>query len=1056
MPSDYKAITEYNEHQLGRDTASRKTQISMYSDSTHFVYEILQNADDYGATEVLFKLSNNELLIEHNGEPFIEENVKAITYFGKSTSRDDLVKTGRFGVGFKSVFAFAATPIIISGDEHFQIYGLYRVKEYPYPDGFPRCRTRIVIPFNHEVERPNYVEDWIQPEEALSKISTRLTTLNMNTLLFTRNIREIRWEIEGNSGHYLREDSIDNSVRYTTITDGEQLNKYLVFSRVPQWENQEYKAVDIAFVMDENDHIASAGDSLYVLFATKQETHLKFILNGPYRTNPARETISEDDPFNKHLMKETCELMKEVLPQLRERGLLTIQFLAVLPNENDKLPDFYRPIQKRLLESFRNENLTPMKGGTHAPAAGIYQGGRQLSALISDEDLATILGKNRSLPLWVANPPQRNQREDNFLSMLNISAWATENLVNELAAESETTMNWLAEKTDDWHQILYVLLDDFLSTVPSYQSWVASERKRKLSQLRIVRCSDGKHRVGSECYFPSDDVEKDERMPRIVKAIYSSGKNKVHWEKAQIFLKKIGVREVGEAEEIAAILKRRYSCDQKDSIRPDDDSSVRELKEKLRKTRSDLRFKRNFNSKEKDIERFIEFIQNDQGKAVLFSKYCIFHLENGKWRKPRDVYLDAPYLDTGLRVYYEAFGEGSGRKWALSPKYRESGVGPEWLAKFAEAVGVQTGLDVVETNCGGNPDREYLWGVPGRRRWDSSINRDYMFPKLEELLKTPDEKLSKLVWRTMGELPVWNLRATFQKNRSHGPHTSHSQLVHHLRNAAWVPQKEDELLSFVKPRDASIGRLPGGFPYETGQQWLDAIEFGKTERARKDLERRKQEQNTQNYQRRDTAAKELGFPSVEEAQEAKEMVEMKRKDPEGFNRWLVSNKAKAPFPTSPVTNPERRQERLEQQHANAPGKGYETRERSVRTTRGEIDPGTWLKNQYTNSADQMICQICKEELPFKKRDGNYYFEAVEALSEEYFTKEHEAQFLALCPLCAAMYKEFIKREETAVKNLHDALKNGLGLEIPLELGELQTSLRFVESHRQDIKTILHQ
>ena len=98
----------------------------MYSDLTHFVYEILQNADDYGATKVVFKLSNNELQIEHDGTPFTEENVKAITYFGQSTSRDDLVKTGRFGVGFKSVFAFTATPIIISGDEHFQIHGLSR------------------------------------------------------------------------------------------------------------------------------------------------------------------------------------------------------------------------------------------------------------------------------------------------------------------------------------------------------------------------------------------------------------------------------------------------------------------------------------------------------------------------------------------------------------------------------------------------------------------------------------------------------------------------------------------------------------------------------------------------------------------------------------------------------------------------------------------------------------------------------------------------------------------------------------------------------------------
>ena len=77
MLSDYEAITAHNEKQLGEDTASRKTQVSMYSDSTHFVYEILQNADDHGATEVCFKLSENEIVIEHNGEPFTEKNVES-------------------------------------------------------------------------------------------------------------------------------------------------------------------------------------------------------------------------------------------------------------------------------------------------------------------------------------------------------------------------------------------------------------------------------------------------------------------------------------------------------------------------------------------------------------------------------------------------------------------------------------------------------------------------------------------------------------------------------------------------------------------------------------------------------------------------------------------------------------------------------------------------------------------------------------------------------------------------------------------------------------------
>ena len=41
--------------------------VEKYSEQAHFVYELLQNADDAGATEVRFVLSNNQLLFAHNG-----------------------------------------------------------------------------------------------------------------------------------------------------------------------------------------------------------------------------------------------------------------------------------------------------------------------------------------------------------------------------------------------------------------------------------------------------------------------------------------------------------------------------------------------------------------------------------------------------------------------------------------------------------------------------------------------------------------------------------------------------------------------------------------------------------------------------------------------------------------------------------------------------------------------------------------------------------------------------------------------------------------------------
>ena len=130
------------------------------------------------------------------------------------------------------------------------------------------------------------------------------------------------------------------------------------------------------------------------------------------------------------------------------------------------------------------------------------------------------------------------------------------------------------------------------------------------------------------------------------------------------------------------------------------------------------------------------------------------------------------------------------------------------------------------------------------------------------------------------------------------------------------------------------------------------------------------------------------------------------------------------------------------------------------------DHRTLLREWYTNDSGEMICQICKEEMPFKKTDGEYYFEAIEALtirfkndelSENHFPKEYEAQYLALCPECAARYDYFARTAQGSIelmKKLRDQLVNLDGLEVPVCLGELETSIRFVETHLHDLKAAL--
>jgi len=64
--------------------------------------------------------------------------------------------------------------------------------------------------------------------------------------------------------------------------------------------------------------------------------------------------------------------------------------------------------------------------------------------------------------------------------------------------------------------------------------------------------------------------------------------------------------------------------------------------------------------------------------------------------------------------------------------------------------------------------------------------------------------------------------------------------------------------------------------------------------------------------------------------------------------------------------------------------------------------------------------------------------------------------LALCPLCAAMYKELGKKDEAVMADLRKALLNMDSLEAPLRLGDLETTIQFVETHLCDIKTILEE
>ncbi|CAF0897987.1 unnamed protein product [Brachionus calyciflorus] len=113
-----------------------KDILKRYSSESCIFKELIQNADDAKATKISFILDTRNLNREYtfdesfnelqgpalccfNNSIFTEENLQGIISLGKGSKRDKLEETGRFGVGFNSVYHLTDAPQLLSNLEDY-------------------------------------------------------------------------------------------------------------------------------------------------------------------------------------------------------------------------------------------------------------------------------------------------------------------------------------------------------------------------------------------------------------------------------------------------------------------------------------------------------------------------------------------------------------------------------------------------------------------------------------------------------------------------------------------------------------------------------------------------------------------------------------------------------------------------------------------------------------------------------------------------------------------------------------------------------------------------
>ena len=95
MPCDYDRIRADNIREYGEGTRHLGFLGRLYTDRTHFIYELLQNAEDAGATKIVFELAKDRLEVRHDGRFFSEKDVRGICGVGEGTKAEDLTQIGK-------------------------------------------------------------------------------------------------------------------------------------------------------------------------------------------------------------------------------------------------------------------------------------------------------------------------------------------------------------------------------------------------------------------------------------------------------------------------------------------------------------------------------------------------------------------------------------------------------------------------------------------------------------------------------------------------------------------------------------------------------------------------------------------------------------------------------------------------------------------------------------------------------------------------------------------------------------------------------------------------
>jgi hypothetical protein len=752
-----------------------------YDDRTHFIYELLQNAEDAlrrrkgwdGSRAVRFSLMADELRLSHFGEPFGERDVRGICGIAQSTKEATAI--GRFGIGFKSVYAYTPRPEVHSGNESFSIEKFVWPSQVPAIERNPD-ETIILLPLDPSAAAEDRLE-----------IATGLQDLGPGALLFLREIEEIEWSVEGgSSGLFLRgkPEVLGNNVRRTIVL-GQEIAKpdfeeeWLIFARDVARDGHPAGQVEIAFsVHGDNPGAVQpvATSPLVVYFPTALETHLGFLAQGPYRTTPSRDNVYRHDAWNQQLVVETGTLLIEALEWLRDNDMLTVSTLRCLPLERSRFPEggMFAPLFDTVRAELKVRDLLPTSDEEYVSArTGRLARTNELRQLITPEQLQMLLASPAETR-WLSGDISQDRTPDirqYLMRELSITEITPEMLISRL------TPVFLAAQPDEWLASFY----EFLRGQP------ALVRGGRLDSVPIIRLTNGQHvpvrhngQLGA--FLPG---ETETSFPTVRAAVCQRPE-------ARAFLEELGLTKPDPVDDVVWHVLPRYRTETAAISAGQYAADIRRIRAAFE---TDSKTQR---KKLVDTLRESPFVMAyDAGTHAK------------KRSKPADLYLSSAKR---LRELFD----GVVGVWLVDDDY-DCLRGVE-MRELLEACGASRSLQPISTNPGFNAEQRRALRIQGGCEDYSGGEQfsDYSIRGLDKWLSEhpstdsqTQSRKSLLLWEALAELVERNGAGNFSGSYQWSYHKARStsfdaKFVRLLNETPWVPNGVHGLL---RPSDIPFDEL---------------------------------------------------------------------------------------------------------------------------------------------------------------------------------------------------------------------------------------------------------